>query len=57
MKLSRPRLTYANIVASLALFAALGGVSYAATTLPKSSVGSARSSPKRSSPARSPMMR
>lgn len=39
MKLPRPRLTYANIVASLALFAALGGVSYAATTLPKGSVG------------------
>lgn len=39
MKLPRPRLTYANVVASLALFAALGGVSYAATTLPKSSVG------------------
>jgi hypothetical protein len=39
MKLPRPRLTYANVVASLALFAALGGVSYAATTLPKGSVG------------------
>ena len=39
MKLSRPRLTYANVVATLALFAALGGVSYAATTLPKGSVG------------------
>jgi hypothetical protein len=39
MKLSRPRLTYANVVASLALFTALGGVSYAATTLPKGSVG------------------
>lgn len=39
MKLRRPRLTYANVVATLALFAALGGVSYAATTLPKGSVG------------------
>jgi len=39
MKLPRPRLTYANVVASLALFTALGGVSYAATTLPKGSVG------------------
>ena len=39
MKLPRPRLTYANVVASLALFVALGGVSYAATTLPKGSVG------------------
>jgi len=39
MKLPRPRLTYANVVASLALFVALGGVSYAATSLPKGSVG------------------
>lgn len=39
MKLRRPRLTYANVVATIALFAALGGVSYAATTLPKGSVG------------------
>jgi len=39
MKLPRPRLTYANVVATIALFAALGGVSYAATTLPKGSVG------------------
>lgn len=36
----RSRLTYANVVASLALFIALGGVSYAAITLPKNSVGS-----------------
>jgi hypothetical protein len=34
------RLTYANVVATLALFLALGGVSYAATQLPKNSVGS-----------------
>ncbi len=39
MKFPRPRLTYANVVASLALFVALGGVSYAATSLPKGSVG------------------
>jgi hypothetical protein len=39
MKLRRPRLTYANVVASLALFIALGGASYAATSLPKGSVG------------------
>ncbi len=39
MKLPRPRLTYANVVASLALFIALGGVSYAATALPRGSVG------------------
>jgi hypothetical protein len=39
MKLPRPRLTYANVVSSLALFVALGGVSYAATSLPRGSVG------------------
>jgi hypothetical protein len=39
MKLRCPRLTYANVVATIALFAALGGVSYAATALPKNSVG------------------
>ncbi|MBS1890789.1 MAG: hypothetical protein JST59_05815 [Actinobacteria bacterium] len=39
MKPRRPRLTYANVVASLALFIALGGASYAATSLPKGSVG------------------
>jgi hypothetical protein len=38
----RSRLTYANVVASLALFIALGGVSYAAIKLPKNSVGSAQ---------------
>jgi hypothetical protein len=43
VKRKRPiRLTYANVVASLALFAALGGVSYAAVTLPKNSVGRAQ---------------
>lgn len=35
----RKRLTYANVVATLALFLALGGVSYAALKLPKNSVG------------------
>jgi hypothetical protein len=35
----RPRLTYANVLASLALFVALGGSSYAALQLPKASVG------------------
>lgn len=39
MKLPRPQLTYANVVASLALFVALGGASYAATSLPRGSVG------------------
>ena len=33
------RLTYANVIATLALFVALGGVGYAATQLPKNSVG------------------
>jgi hypothetical protein len=35
----RPRLTYANVIASLALFIALGGGSYAALQIPKNSVG------------------
>jgi len=33
------RLSYANIIASLALFIALGGVSWAAASLPRASVG------------------
>jgi hypothetical protein len=36
----RPRLSYANVVATLALFVALGGASYAAIELPANSVGS-----------------
>jgi hypothetical protein len=40
MPRTRSRLTYANVVASLALFVALGGGAYAAITLPKNSVGS-----------------
>jgi hypothetical protein len=36
----RPRLNYANVTATLALFVALGGTSYAAIKLPKNSVGS-----------------
>jgi hypothetical protein len=40
VKKIRARLTFANVVACLALFVALGGASYAATALPKSSVGS-----------------
>jgi hypothetical protein len=39
MKRRSPRLSYANVVASLALFIALGGVSWAAVTLPAGSVG------------------
>lgn len=38
----RPRLSYANVVATLALFIALGGTSYAALKLPRDSVGSAQ---------------
>src|SRR4051812_43848497 len=36
----RERISYANVVATLALFLAIGGVGYAATKLPKNSVGS-----------------
>lgn len=36
----RARLTYANVMSSIAVFMVLGGSAYAATTLPKSSVGS-----------------
>jgi hypothetical protein len=35
----RSKLTYANVMASLALFVALGGLSWAAVTLPANSVG------------------
>jgi hypothetical protein len=35
----RPRLTYANAMSTLAVFIALGGVSWAAVTLPADSVG------------------
>jgi hypothetical protein len=35
----RRRLTFANVLSVIALFVALGGASYAATQLPKSSVG------------------
>lgn len=34
-----PRPTYANVVATVALFIALGGAAYAATQLPRNSVG------------------
>ena len=39
---TRPRLTYANVIATLALFLALGGGAWAATKLPKNSVGTAQ---------------
>jgi hypothetical protein len=35
----RPRLAYANVMATIAVFIALGGASYAAFRLPKNSVG------------------
>jgi hypothetical protein len=35
----RSHLTFANVVASIALFIAIGGTSYAAITLPRDSVG------------------
>jgi hypothetical protein len=40
VKAVRKQLRFANVVACLALFVALGGASYAATQLPKNSVGS-----------------
>ena len=36
----RSRLTYANVMATIAVFLALGGGAWAAVTLPKDSVGS-----------------
>jgi hypothetical protein len=38
----RPRLTYANVISTLCLFIVLGGGAYAATALPKNSVGSSQ---------------
>ena len=38
-RLRRIRLSYANVISTLALFLALGGVSYAAVALPTNSVG------------------
>jgi hypothetical protein len=39
MRRVRDRLSYGNVVATLALFIALGGTSYAVTQLPRNSVG------------------
>lgn len=39
MEFLRRHLTYANVAATLALFLALGGAAYAATQLPRNSVG------------------
>ena len=41
----RSRLTYANVIASIALFMAMGGTGYAALTLPKASVGAKQLKP------------
>ena len=41
----RSRLTYANVVASIALFVSLGGGAYAALKLPKNSVGAKQIKP------------
>jgi len=46
MRQLRSRLTYANVTATLALFIALGGASYAAVTLPRNSVGTAQIRPR-----------
>ncbi|MGA8744673.1 MAG: hypothetical protein WB507_02265 [Solirubrobacterales bacterium] len=40
MKRFRSKLSYANVMATVAVFIALGGAAYAATKLPKNSVGS-----------------
>jgi hypothetical protein len=42
LKRIRPRLTFANVVSFIAIFVALGGASYAATQLPKNSVGTSQ---------------
>jgi hypothetical protein len=41
-RLIRPRLSYANVMATIAVFVALGGTGYAAVKLPKNSVGTAQ---------------
>ncbi|MBS1861108.1 MAG: hypothetical protein JSS68_05285, partial [Actinobacteria bacterium] len=35
----RPRLTYANVVSTICLFLLLGGAAWAASSLPRNSVG------------------
>jgi hypothetical protein len=52
MKLIRSKLTFANVIACLALFVALGGVSYAALQLPKNSVGAKQLKKKAVTPAK-----
>jgi hypothetical protein len=46
------RLTYANVAATIALFVALGGTSYAVVTLPANSVGSRQLQPGAVTPSR-----
>jgi hypothetical protein len=45
MSFLRRHLSYANVVASLALFLALGGAAFAATQLPRNSVGTGQLKP------------
>src|SRR3954449_3246562 len=42
MQRLRARLSYANVMATIAVFVALGGTSYAVTSLPRNSVGAAQ---------------
>ena len=42
----RSRLTYANVMATVAVFVALGGTGYAAITLPKNSVRAKQIAPR-----------
>jgi len=41
----RPRLSYANVISSIALFVALGGTGYVVTQLPRNSVGNRQLKP------------
>jgi hypothetical protein len=45
MRKLRQQLSYANVMSSIAVFVVLGGGAYAATTLPKNSVGSKQIKP------------
>ena len=44
---TRRQLTYGNVIATIALFVAVGGTSYAAVTLPRNSVGHRQLKPAR----------
>jgi hypothetical protein len=48
----RSHLSYANVVATVALFVALGGASYAAISLPANSVGSKQLRPRSVTPGK-----